>query len=669
MGVTMQRKVQFLRWLLFFLIALCILLFAAITFYRPANYLVTNRTLPTQGWQIHGAKAVQFDATAPDGSLSALKITSTSGDGHLVLPSRNAPKHATETFSIYLRADSRTTINIGFFGKKYVSKTARIGIEWQRFSISGNPEGGVSALVAGARTFLEGETIYVWGPQLELGAAAKPYVQRDTSGLSWPSELFVRLRYGSVGPWLLLAAATLGLVLLVVSINSSPMSRARRMLRHGLGAYRSNEYGVRTVTTYAAITLATLIAMEIAAFAIGSWRISQAQSQPIGAMFGTLQRAIALVTADAKLGKEHVDQATIFSPLTQVRRLPGDLTPPYHINRLGLIDNEGASPVLDTMPEKPAGMIRVILYGGSTAMGIGAPAGNQTLTARLEKLLNLNARSGTVFQVLNLGHGGGQSYSDLAFMAAMGTYLDPDVSISLNGFNDAFFASESSFIYGAYPYVINWSDFSYYYNNTINNLTPPSPAMIAFLPFTSLLYNDLRMQSYMETAPTKSLYAESPMRLVTENFDKQNATRDRLLLENLRFMAGYFVKRPGIFVSYLQPHPLQFRDLLTSAPAGPDEKTLVDQSIVRLSRLPADEYRRRMDGLFDAYGDRYRQLQGEFREHANIRFFDIRNELRDLPEAAYIDIIHYSVAGQQRLAERMFTDLKSHEVVRSRLRD
>jgi hypothetical protein len=69
-------------------------------------------------------------------------------------------------------------------------------------------------------------------------------------------------------------------------------------------------------------------------------------------------------------------------------------------------------------------------------------------------MLNKNAKPGAFFQVLNFGHGASQSYTDLQFMISMGSYLQPDVSILLDGFNDAFFATESSVSTAPYPYVI-----------------------------------------------------------------------------------------------------------------------------------------------------------------------------------------------------------------------
>jgi hypothetical protein len=357
-----------------------------------------------------------------------------------------------------------------------------------------------------------------------------------------------------------------------------------------------------------------------------------------------------------------IDSSTVFSPLTQVRRVSGDDTaPPYRINRLGLVDNEGPSAATDAMPEKPNGMIRLILFGGSTAMGIGAPDGTHTITAQLERLLNKNAKLGALFQVLNFGHGGSQTYSDLSFMTSMGVHLDPDVCISLNGFNDAFFATESSgVVVGVHPYLINWSDFSYYYHDAVTGLLRPKRAALPLLPFTSALFNSFMEKRSDAKNEANQFYSQMSVRLVTEQLEKSNPLRDRLLLENLRFTAGYFINRERIFLSYLQPHPMQFHRPLPDT----DEGNLIKQSIDRISRLPYDDYRKKMIAQFDAYGKRYEELSKEYSSYPNIRFFDTRNLFEDVTVPAYIDIIHYSPAGQQLIAERMFNDLKKLDIVR-----
>src|SRR6185295_4594409 len=128
--------------------------------------------------------------------------------------------------------------------------------------------------------------------------------------------------------------------------------------------------------------------------------------------------------------------------------------------------------------------------------------------------------------VLKFGHGASQTYSDLTFMVSMGIHLDPDACIFLNGFNDAFFATESSRIFTDSNYVINWSDFSYYYHDAINGLAAPRPVTLLFMPFMSMLFNDIMAERHATAGPAKEVFRQMPMRLVTKELEKTDPLHD-----------------------------------------------------------------------------------------------------------------------------------------------
>jgi hypothetical protein len=181
-----------------------------------------------------------------------------------------------------------------------------------------------------------------------------------------------------------------------------------------------------------------------------------------------------------------------------------------------------------------------------------------------------------------------------------------------------------------------------------------------FLPFSSALFIKIVEKKH---ANGSTLFTNMPAMLVTKELEKSNPLRDRLLLENLRFTSSYFINRDRIFLSYLQPHPMQFRNVHLDS----IEKPLIDQSINRISRLPYDIYSQKMIAQFEGYGKRYCQLTKEYANYPNIRFFDIRSLFEDFSEPAYIDIIHYSPAGQKFLAQRMLSDLKKYSIIKKNL--
>src|SRR5262249_43138282 len=142
-----------------------------------------------------------------------------------------------------------------------------------------------------------------------------------------------------------------------------------------------------------------------------------------------------------------------------------------------------------------------------------------------------------------------------------------------------------------------------------------------FLPFTSQLIQTLSSS----TSKAQEVYASMPVRLVGKWADTRHESRAFILKQNLRFTAGYFVNRPETLIGYLQPHPIQYRNLLTVSPPGiPAERTLVEDSIRSLARLPFDEYDKRMKKMFTDYGKVFEDLSQEYAAYSNIKFYDIR---------------------------------------------
>lgn len=571
-------------------------------------------------WSAQGAEVRRVEATLPDGSKGiVLRVRSTSDDG--VLSLRFVAPAGQLNWSVYLRSDQGAKANLYLVADNWELGAARGSTEWRRFSLTQAliaPK-RIAVQIGGGRSFTVGEEFDVWAPMLTSGVQAPS--PREVSHAEWMlSQGAARIPDGGLAGVSLVALLILG-------------------IRHKniLGRPR-----IRAALSYAVVLALSWAGLEGACFAVLTMKRPAAQ---------VLAAAKVIWTAEPTLAPKNMDLSTTFSPLTQVRRTPGAMLGPYDINRLGLIDNESDDPLLHTMPEKPARVLRVVLYGGSTAMGIGAPDGSKTIAAQLEQMLNDRAKGDTRFQVLNFGHGGGQSYTDLMFMVSAGAHLEADAHVALTGFNDAFFATQASGVFGNRPYVANWADFSYHYHDAINGLSGQQGIRLRFLPFSSLLANDLARGDGNAKA-VAAAYGDMPARLITELVDGTEG-RDSLLKANLRFAAGAFTTRPDqLYLCYLQPHPLQFRVL-----QEPTEKELTLSSIQRLVPVPLDEYSRRMVAMFDAYGRRFQELQGEYSNYGNIRFTDIRHLFENFDQPAYIDIIHYTPQGQRRIAERILEDL------------
>jgi len=85
-------------------------------------------------------------------------------------------------------------------------------------------------------------------------------------------------------------------------------------------------------------------------------------------------------------------------------------------------------------PVKPPGTFRIILLGGSTAVGYGTDD-DATIDAHLRRMLNARFPGGC-FEVVNLALGGYDSYQDYERMRVDGAPLAPDVVIVHSGIND-----------------------------------------------------------------------------------------------------------------------------------------------------------------------------------------------------------------------------------------
>ena len=628
----------------------------------PENYLADDMASATLGWKANGGTIDVLPAIPPVEGQPVLRLVATATDGDANLFSRQMPP-GPKVFSIFLRSDQRTDLRLHAYwpGAGGEQMVVRVEPQWQRFSlvVPAQQVGRVWVGIGGQDSFSKGKIVDISAPEVSVGTAARPFAPahlQDLNWLDWRIE-DLALRTVPLG-WVALVAVICWLL---------TYHDVRRRLR--LGARWSASGSRRTALTYVGVVAATWLGVEMISFA--ACAVLAARKIPLSA-------AIQQVWSDgtkSKDGPAIVDAATTtFSPLTQIRRLVGapgiggQFRLPFFANRLGLVDNDAPSPDWDVMPGKPPGVIRVILYGGSTAMGIGARDGTETLSAQLERLLNANAAPGTVFQVLNFGHGAAQSYTTLQFMASMGSYLKPDVSIELDGFNDAFFATESDPLTKDLPYVINWANYSYHFDSAFNGLARASWPHFAALPFSSQLVGRLSDDENGRAAAAKAYYDAMPMRVVTEWLDKSRVPRSDLLAHNLRFIAGYFVHRDEYLLSYLQPHPWQFRKLMTT-PVGNDtpEETRVKDWVSRGSAWPLAEYRKRMIDIFTAYAGVYAGLTREYAEFPNIRFYDIRDLYEDFPQPAYRDIIHYTPAAQKWMAERMYRDLATVPIVRVHL--
>lgn len=124
------------------------------------------------------------------------------------------------------------------------------------------------------------------------------------------------------------------------------------------------------------------------------------------------------------------------------------------------------------LTHKGACEFRVFMLGGSTVIGRFLDSIDETLPARLERLLNKQTPSGIVYQVINAGKGGYISVQSLLQHAFYIKYsLQPDYVVHFDGSNDSV-GHPIVWPEGKYPGIrdnLHWYSENVYSN--INNMT------------------------------------------------------------------------------------------------------------------------------------------------------------------------------------------------------
>ena len=83
----------------------------------------------------------------------------------------------------------------------------------------------------------------------------------------------------------------------------------------------------------------------------------------------------------------------------------------------------------------------VVIFGGSTVFGVGSSSIHQTIASHLQSILN-EKDSSTLYTVMNAGVRGYIAYQEFARYLNDVKHLNPDIIISLNGWNDVNEASK-----------------------------------------------------------------------------------------------------------------------------------------------------------------------------------------------------------------------------------
>jgi len=152
------------------------------------NFLPYSQRLTAPSWQYTTSAAVDNSATAPDGTNTAATVTaSASGSAFVDVVKSPAPDSGTPVVgSVWLRLPSGSgsiavaLIEVGASGSATLdATTVSLTTTWQRFQVTGTTQSTLTELelqVGEGGSFTTGQSVQVWGAQMELASLAGPYV-------------------------------------------------------------------------------------------------------------------------------------------------------------------------------------------------------------------------------------------------------------------------------------------------------------------------------------------------------------------------------------------------------------------------------------------------------------------------------------------------------------
>lgn len=248
-----------------------------------------------------------------------------------------------------------------------------------------------------------------------------------------------------------------------------------------------------------------------------------------------------------------------FDPITQQEIKANSNIGSLKVGKFGIVLNDDDQKLDKNFPEKKVNTIRVILLGGSSAIGIGADKTNNTISARLEHHLNRLKPDEFkyTYEVLNLSQIGGYSGNNLVKLSQYYIYFKPDKLVFLNGYNDFLSSLKKD---GKYiNKYINWGP------DSLNNLRinkakhyiKNKNVFIPFLPYYSFLNiyrNDQKNKEALENKIYEDFNKHSPIPNTISQFVNRNENiGNKAFKMNMKFISSIACSHNIETWQFLQP--------------------------------------------------------------------------------------------------------------------
>ncbi|WP_380282925.1 hypothetical protein [Kitasatospora purpeofusca] len=293
------------------------------------------------------------------------------------------------------------------------------------------------------------------------------------------------------------------------------------------------------------------------------------------------------------------------------------------------------------MPEpsslEPTGRTRVVMLGGSALYGLGLGSNGTTIPAGLYRRL---VDAGSDCEVLSFAVPGGWSRGESAMLLYRLRYAEPDIVVSLSGWNDfnTLFAME--LVNGPGADVVNWTFSDHHHYLRVHAPHEIDSTGVPFSHKPSVRRNLAQLDS--------SAFPESGERI-----------RRTLWLDNQALMAAA-CERHGIrFVCALQPHSL----LQTTVDRGftrdwvESHYDFAFADRVRSAGSLFDGYARTIESVYTTYRSGLARLADRF---PSATFLDLSDALADEPAPGFLDGVHPTQTGAAVLADRLADTVLAH---------
>lgn len=160
------------------------------------NYLADSEDFSSANWTITNSTRTADDGDSPDGFRSATTVTATAAAGYIRSVSTLGGGSIEHTFSTWIKTSSPTVAgqirlwdaDVGsYIGTTAFTATA----DWQLISTSGTPSFASPALISHIEITTNGESILIWGAQLNEGNHRGAYIRTDGAAASLVASSYI----------------------------------------------------------------------------------------------------------------------------------------------------------------------------------------------------------------------------------------------------------------------------------------------------------------------------------------------------------------------------------------------------------------------------------------------------------------------------------------------